>query len=176
MVTRTRDHSYLEQQNAGIIKLDMMNRNILFTCLGSPTRPIFDVSEPLPLRQGDKILLCSDGLWGPLEDHTIVLKLGLRPVADAIPELVDLAMHKGGERCDNTTAIALEWESPDRSNSSGSISTDTIDDGVFATTIQGSATDADLAHLDDLDDAAIERSIAEINDAIRRSAERKSKS
>ena len=69
----------------------------------------------------------------------------------------------------------MEWESPDRSNSSGSISTDTIDDGVFATTIQGSTTDADLAHLDDLDDDAIERSIAEINDAIRRSAERKNK-
>ncbi len=175
MVTRTRDHSYLEQQNAGIIKLDMMNRNILFTCLGSPTRPIFDISAPIPLRQGDKILLCSDGLWGPIDDDTIVLKLGLRPVADAVPELVDLAMHKGGERCDNTTAIALEWEGPNRAHSSGNISTETIDDGVFATTIQSSVSDADLAHLDDLDDEAIERSIAEINEAIRRSAERKKK-
>ena len=84
-------------------------------------------------------------------------------------------MHKGGERCDNTTAIALEWESPDRSNSSRNISTETIDEGVFATTIQGGTTDADLSHLEDLDDDAIERSIAEINEAIRRSAERKNK-
>ena len=173
LVTRTRDHSYIEQQNAGIIKLDMLNRNILFTCLGSPTRPIFDVSEPLPLRQGDKILLCSDGLWGPLEDHTIVLKLGLRPVADAIPELVDLAIHRGGERCDNTTAIALEWETPNTGDSSGSISTDSISEGVFATTIQGTHNEQDMHGIEELDDAAIERSIAEINEAIRRTAERK---
>ena len=128
------------------------------------------------MRQGDKILLCSDGLWGPLEDEVIVLKLGLRPVADAVPELVDLAMHKGGERCDNTTAIALEWESPNKGDSGGSnISTDSIDDGVFATTIQGNFTDGELDSFDDMDDAAIERSIAEINEAIRRSAERQKK-
>ncbi len=173
LVTRTRDHSYLEQQNAGIIKLEMVNRNVLFTCLGSPTRPIFDISEPMPLRQGDKVLLCSDGLWGALDDDVIVLKLGLRPVSDAVPELVDLAIHRGGERCDNTTVIAMEWETPNTGDSSGSISTDSISDGVFATTIQGTNTEQDLHGLEELDDAAIERSIAEINEAIRRTAERK---
>jgi len=40
LLTRTRDHSYLEQQNAGVIKMDRVNRNILFTCLGSPTKPV----------------------------------------------------------------------------------------------------------------------------------------
>ena len=47
------------------------------------------------------------------------------------------------------------------------ISTDSIDDGVFASTIQSGVLDT---FVDDLDDAAIERSIAEINEAIRRSA------
>ena len=141
--------------------------------MGSPTRPIFDISEPLPLRQGDKVLLCSDGLWGALDDDVIVLKLGLRPVSDAIPELVDLAIHRGGERCDNTTAIALEWETPNTGDSSGSISTDSISEGVFATTIQGTHNEQDMHGIEELDDAAIERSIAEINEAIRRTAERK---
>ena len=43
LLTRTRDHSYAEQQSAGIIKLEHVNRNILFTCLGSPTKPVFDI-------------------------------------------------------------------------------------------------------------------------------------
>ena len=44
-------------------------------------------------------------------------------------------------------------------------------DGVFASTIQAAGVDNSSG--DDLDEAAIERSIAEINEAIRRSAARK---
>src|SRR4051794_39959986 len=63
LLTRTRDHSYLEQQaSAGAVRLDRVNRNILFTCLGSPSKPVFDVTGPVLLQQGDKIMLCSDGL------------------------------------------------------------------------------------------------------------------
>ena len=51
------------------------------------------------------------------------------------------------------------------------ISTEGVSDGVFASTIQA-AGNID-ASLDDFDDAAIERSIAEINEAIRRSSARK---
>ena len=137
LLTRTRDHSYLEQQNAGVIRMDRINRNILFTCLGSPTKPVFDVTGPVQLQQGDKILLCSDGLWGSLDDDDIVR---------------DLSSQAGGRgrarpgrsaRCataastrDNVTVIALEWETPDAFESTRGISTDSISDGVFASTIQ----------------------------------------
>jgi hypothetical protein len=43
---------------------------------------------------------------------------------------------------------------------------------VFASTVQASGVDTVLA--EDLDDEAIERSIAEINEAIRRTAARRS--
>jgi len=176
LLTRTRAHSYLEQQSAAaagspsVVRLDRINRNILFTCLGSPTKPVFDVTGPVTLQQGDKILLCSDGLWGALPDNEIVRQLSERPVADAVPELVESALRSAGDGSDNVTVIAMEWETPDNFESTRGISTDGISDGVFASTIQAGVLDT---LVDDLDDAAIERSIAEINEAIRRSAARK---
>ncbi|MDB5947001.1 MAG: serine/threonine-protein phosphatase [Ramlibacter sp.] len=170
LLTRTRDHSYLEQQSAGVIRMDRINRNILFTCLGSPTKPVFDVTGPIVLQQGDKILLCSDGLWGSLNDVDIVRHLSTQSVSDAVPDLVEMALRNGGDHSDNVTVIAFEWETPDSFESTRGISTDSISDGVFASTIQAGVLDT---MVEDLDDAAIERSIAEINEAIRRSAARK---
>jgi hypothetical protein len=122
------------------------------------------------LQQGDKVLLCSDGLWSSLGDDDIVRELSSKPVAEAVPDLVESALRNGGDQSDNVTVIALEWETPDTFESTHGISTDTISDGVFASTIQAGVLDT---LVDDLDDAAIERSIAEINEAIRRSAAKK---
>jgi serine/threonine protein phosphatase PrpC len=172
LLTRTRDHSYLEQQSAaGAGRTDRINRNILFTCLGSPNKPVFDITGPVTLQQGDKIMLCSDGLWSGLTDADIVRELATKPVSDSVPDLVEAALRDGGEQSDNVTVIALEWETPDSFESTrGSISTDSILDGVFASTIQAGVLDT---MVEDLDDAAIEKSIAEINEAIRRSAARR---
>ncbi|MCJ7800654.1 MAG: protein phosphatase 2C domain-containing protein [Polaromonas sp.] len=170
LLTRTRDHSYLEQQSGGENKTAGINRNILFTCLGSPAQPVFDVNGPVVLQQGDKLLLCSDGLWDSLSDAVIVLEMASKGVSDAVPELVEMALRAGGARSDNVTALAMEWETPDAFESTYGVSTDSILNGVFASTIQAGVLDAEV---DDLDEASIERSIAEINEAIRRSAARK---
>jgi len=174
LLVRTRDHSYIEQRQDAKPDVPLpanFNRNVLYTCLGSPTKPVFVVTGPVPLQQGDKILLCSDGLWGSLDDSEIVLQLGQKQVGSAVPELVERALLKGGAHSDNVTVIAMEWETPDTFESTrGSISTDDIDDGVFASTVQAGWLDSSV---DDLDDEAIERSIAEINEAIRRTASRK---
>jgi hypothetical protein len=145
---------------------------MLYTCLGSPTKPVFDITGPVPLQQGDKMLLCSDGLWGTLEDEEIVFHMGQKAVSLAAPELVERALLKAGASSDNVTLVAMEWETPDVFEPTrGTITTQHMDNEVFASTVQ---TDwADIA-ADDLDDAAIERSIAEINAAIRRTAARKS--
>ena len=177
LLARTRDHSFLEQRQAAAAAADSklpehINRNMLYTCLGSPTKPVFDVTGPVPLQQGDKLMLCSDGLWGSLSDVDIAYHLSLKPVSAAVPDLVEKALRTAGDHSDNVTCIALEWETPDGFDSTqGSISTDTISDGVFASTVQAGCPDSAL---DDMDDAAIERSIAEINEAIRRSAAKKS--
>ncbi len=169
LLKRTRDHSYLEQQNAGLIKLDHSNRNILFTCLGSPMKPVFDITS-LDLMQGDRLLLCSDGLWGNLSDDEIVQHLVEKNISQAVPDLVESALLAGGEYSDNVTAVAMEWETPDAFEATQALSLDTIMEGEFASTIEAGRLDT---MTDYLDEAMIERSIAEINDAIRRSVLKK---
>ena len=175
LLARTRDHSFLEQHRAaaeGKASTERINRNVLFTCLGSPTKPVFDIAGPVSLQQGDKLMLCSDGLWDRLSDADIVDHLAHKPVSEAVPDMVERALRTAGDKSDNVTCIAIEWEMPDGFESTrGSISTDTLSEGFFASTFQADTLDAAL---EDLDDAAIERSIAEINDAIRRSALKKS--
>ncbi len=171
LVVRTRDHSYMEQPPHGHTAsraAERLNRNILYTCLGSPTKPVFDVSGPTPLQQGDKIMLCSDGLWGSLEDADIVRQLSAKAVGQAVPDLVESALEKAGATSDNVTVIAMDWETPDEfETTKGSVSTDGMGEGAFASTVQSGGLEGGE---DDLDDAAIERSIAEINEAIRRTA------
>ncbi len=171
LLSRTRDHSYIEAQASAGASTEGVNRNVLFTCLGSTVRPMFDVAGPLKLREGDKLLLCSDGLWGSVDDDEIVSMLASVPVADAVPALVERALLTAGERSDNVTVIALEWETPSESafQPSGFTETQMMSDEVFASTIQSGGLDPAL---DDLDDDAIERSIAEINEAIQRTASR----
>ncbi len=175
LLARTRDHSFIEQRQgaAAALKLpDSINRNILFTCLGSPAEPVFDITGPVALQQGDKLMLCSDGLWGSLSDADIAYHLSHKPVSEAVPDLVEKALHKAGDSSDNVTVIALEWETPDGFGSRReNVSTDTLGRSVFTSAVQSGWPDSAQ---EDMDDAAIERSIAEINKTICRSAVKKS--
>jgi len=171
LLLRTRDHSFLEQEHAGhSSRAELVNRNILFTCLGSPTKPIFDIAGPLALRQGDRLMLCSDGLWASLSDAEIAWEMGDKTVSGAVPALVENALRAGGPRSDNVTVLAVEWETPDVFVPTRAGAADSTLDSGFASTIQAGLLD-NLS--DDLDEAMIERSIAEINAAIRRSATKK---
>ncbi len=175
LVARTRDHSYTELQEtlAQVVPIgERFNRNVLFTCLGSPGKPVVDVVGPMLLQGGDRILLCSDGLWGNVGDAEVTELLARRAITDAVPELVETALRNGGARCDNVTVLAVEWESAENTDSAVGISTQDLGDEVFASTIQASVAGQDMG--DELDEAEIERSIREINDAIRRSSQRKS--
>ncbi|NKI94814.1 PP2C family serine/threonine-protein phosphatase [Rhizobacter sp. SG703] len=174
LVARTRDHSYSELQEtlSHVVPMgERFNRNVLFTCLGSPGKPVVDTVGPLVLQSGDRLLLCSDGLWGTVSDAVITEQLAQNTLADAVPELVEQALRNGGAKSDNVTVLAVEWESAEDNDSNGGISTDTLGEEVFASTIQASVLGQEAP--DELDDAEIERSIKEINEAIRRSSQKK---
>ncbi len=175
LIARTRDHSYSELQStlSNVSPLnERYNRNVLFTCLGSPGKPVVDTAGPVLLQEGDRVMLCSDGLWGTVEDEEITRNLTSRTISDAAPELVEVALRNGGVKCDNVTIVAVEWESASN-NDQANVSTHSLGDEVFASTIQASMGSSGSPGIegdaDDLDEAEIERSIREINEAIRRS-------
>ena len=179
LLARTRDHSYAEMQMAlgSGVRSERYNRNVLFTCLGSPGMPVIDSAGPHELRPGDRLLLCSDGLWGKVDDELIVAGLSKHPLDAAVHELVELALRNGGARSDNVTALAMEWEAAEDELGEDGLQDTTQpmpldlalsrrDDPAFASTIQplhgpGAPAPAD-------EEIDIDRSIREINDAIRR--------
>ena len=175
LVARTRDHSYSELQEtlSHVVPMgDRFNRNVLFTCLGSPGKPVVDTAGPLLMQPGDRVLLCSDGLWGSVADSVIAEVLTSHVISDAVPELVERALRVAGEKSDNVTALAVEFEAAEGVDGSVGVTTTALGDEVFASTIQASLG-GDAGSSEELDDAEIERSIREINEAIQRSSNKR---
>ncbi len=173
LVARTRDHSYTELQEAmaHVVPIgERFNRNVLFTCLGSPGKPVVDTAGPMLLQPGDRVMLCSDGLWGAVSDKDIAAQMAKLPIGEAVPELVETALREAGPKSDNVTVLTVEWESSEDGDSTSGVSTQSLHDDVFASTIQASMGDSPL---DELDEAEIERSIREINEAIQRSSRKR---
>ncbi|HZF80297.1 MAG TPA: PP2C family serine/threonine-protein phosphatase [Rubrivivax sp.] len=175
LVARTRDHSYSELQEtlSQVVPMgDRVNRNVLFTCLGSPGKPVIDTAGPLTVQPGDRVMLCSDGLWGTVSDHIITDVLACNSISEAVPELVERALRAAGDKSDNVTVLAVEWEAAEAPDSKSGVSTSSLGDEVFASTIQASLG-AEAAGSEELNEDEIERSIREINEAIKRSSARK---
>jgi len=106
----TLDHSWVaEQQRAGILTAEEAEthpqRHMLTECLGVATdvNVFASTEEVLP---GDRYLLCSDGLHGPVSEEEIarVLAFGDDP-QEAARELVALANQHQGP--DNITAVVV---------------------------------------------------------------------
>lgn len=111
----THDHSAVQQWvDWGIIKPEEMkthpDRNKITNCLGGVEDMFFAESAPaMPLQPGDVLLLCSDGLWGPLEEEDIPAAFSATPLPQTLEQLMDKALRQGGVRADNTTAVVVRW-------------------------------------------------------------------
>ena len=107
----THDHSVVASLvEAGIIKPDDIythpKRNQIYRSLGE--KPVVDVDAFIvPLQVGDKLLLCSDGLWDMVRDPEIQRLMSL-PAPDPMQtskDLIQAALDGGGE--DNVSVIVV---------------------------------------------------------------------
>ncbi|QDS96329.1 Putative protein phosphatase 2C-type [Roseimaritima multifibrata] len=80
-------------------------KNVITRSLGPSPELQVDMEGPWPALEGDRYLLCSDGLTGPVEDEEIGILLGCLPPEKVNRVLVDLANLRGGP--DNITVISL---------------------------------------------------------------------
>jgi len=166
ILAQTKDHSLVQQLiDTGRIRKDAAaahpERSRIFSCLGSERAPRVDLSQETPLEPLDTLILCSDGLWGPLSGRIIcsaVQKLG---IMQAVPELLDDAEQRAGRDCDNLSVVALTWEGDSQPVGTDQAASPKMSP-ASADLLPRAAQDAYLS------DEEIERAIAEIRNAIKR--------
>jgi serine/threonine protein phosphatase PrpC len=116
IAARTRDHSAVETlYQAGKIAHEEMSthplRNYVEECLGGePALPKFTIADAVELRDGDVMLLCSDGLWGALSESGILEPFQREDeLEDVLESLARHAEMVSAPASDNITAAALRW-------------------------------------------------------------------
>ncbi|MHB8801005.1 MAG: Stp1/IreP family PP2C-type Ser/Thr phosphatase [Thermoanaerobaculia bacterium] len=107
----TDDHSWVQEQvNAGILSEEEARshplKNVVTRALGGGAHVAVDLIE-IPVGDGDRFLLCSDGLTGMVSDEELTEALSSsRSLEQIVRGLIDLANERGG--VDNITAITVE--------------------------------------------------------------------
>ena len=109
----TRDHSLM----ADMIEAGQLteaearvhpNRSVITRAIGSDPHMQPDLYE-LNVETGDRLLLCSDGICGMIEDHEIASIMRQAPSAQSCADqLVEAALAAGG--FDNATAVVVDVE------------------------------------------------------------------
>lgn len=109
----TEDHSYVEEliRKGEIRRSEARNhpkKNVITRAIGTSSRVIVDYFE-VPLRDGDKILLCSDGLSNMVEDRELqyIIESYSDETEIAVKELVKRANENGGK--DNISTILIKF-------------------------------------------------------------------
>lgn len=70
-----------------------------------------ETQKTIPLQKGDQVLLCTDGLWGPVNDQTIAAILSSsKNSEEAVKQLIIAAYYGGGEQADNIGVSVINVE------------------------------------------------------------------
>jgi serine/threonine protein phosphatase PrpC len=171
VMVQTRDHTVVQHLvDSGRIREEAAmthpERNRILQCLGGYQPPRPDPIVKARLTRGDLVLLCSDGLWGPLTHRQILHALATRPLEQALGELAALAEQRAGPQCDNVSVLAMSWGENELAPED---EPRTIPIHELPTDVQDfTATDLDFMRMSDED---IEKAIDEIKAALRKIAQ-----
>jgi protein phosphatase len=111
----TRDQSLAQQLlEQGVLRPEELatfeHGNIILQAVGSSSPILVDLTWA-ELRRGDVLMLCSDGLWGEVDDARIAALLGAHPdPVEACQKLVEAANVAGGS--DNITCVVVRFDDP----------------------------------------------------------------
>lgn len=174
LIGSTKDHSkvqYLVDQ--GIINAeevpDHPDRNKIFSCLGGLVDPVVDLSKRTPLKNGDILVLCTDGLWSVVSQSEMATYLTSTPILKTGPQMMREAEKRGGPEGDNLSAIIVRWGPETLTEEAASTITETMGLGEFQTALDKTVTLTDRKGTQrDLTDDEIERAIAEIQATIQK--------
>jgi protein phosphatase len=175
ILARTRDHSKVQTMvTLGLISEDELEghpeRNKVLNCLGSPQDPAVELVAREPLQRGDTLVLCTDGFWSGIPENGFAAAFAQGSVAQTVPGLVRRALEHNGRTADNTTVVALTWESGEPDDDVPTLSSLDLPEGAVTTTISIEPL-GEVPVDPPLSDEEIERQIAEIREAILRSNE-----
>ncbi len=108
------DHSLLwevaRRQNVLPEDVKSVPKNIIVRSLGPEANVNADVNGPYKVRDGDRFLLCTDGLSGQVTDREIWSIVSYLDPEDACEFLIDLANYRGG--IDNVTLVLVQVGDP----------------------------------------------------------------
>jgi protein phosphatase len=108
----TKDHT-VAQERRGFDPDAARFRNVLTRAIGIPEAGGGPDVERYRLADGDRLLLCTDGLPDMVGDEDIARELGqARTADDATRRLIELALAGGGR--DNVTAVVASYRIPTR--------------------------------------------------------------
>jgi serine/threonine protein phosphatase PrpC len=174
LIGTTKDHSkvqYLVDQ--GIIGADEVvahpDRNKIFSCLGGLVDPVIDLSRRTPLRNGDILVLCTDGLWSVFDQSEIATWLTSTPILTTAPQMMREGEKRGGPDGDNLSTIVVRWGPETLTDEQTTTITETLGLGEFETQIDRTLTLTDRTGAQrDLTDDEIEHAIEEIQSTIQK--------
>ena len=176
LLYRTEDHSVVQMmlRKGQITKKDLgthPDRHKIYNCLGGTTRPQVHISQKRQLKDGDRILLCTDGLWTAVSDIDISRTLHAGAINLAALKLLDNAETLCKKDGDNMSLIAMQWG--EKQDSKTAVSTGTMPLGATTTILNPLTTyqltvrnDEAAEAASDLSDEDIESAIAGIQAAI----------
>ncbi len=106
------DHSLVgEQLRRGLITADELRshprRNVLSMSISAQRENITTYTNVFTWQPGDSLLLCSDGLWGPVSEPQIQSVVLEYPPQQAADRLVSLANANQGP--DNIAVVVAKW-------------------------------------------------------------------
>ena len=169
---RTKDHSKVQLMlEKGEIKESELathpERNKIYNCLGSDTTPQIELSQKRLLVNGDTVFLCTDGIWSFVEDEELGNVLQQSSVIQAVPSILDIAESRCGLNGDNMTALAFNWGG--YTGAQFSVSTATMPVNHSTTTLLDPLWQSKNERESRLTEEEINRAIAEIQAAIKKS-------